>query len=73
MSGWDFLDLLRSHEIQLQDRCVVDLLTSSVAPADKARAKQYPLVAGLLYKPLDNRKIQEIRDHVLPADTSGAA
>ena len=66
-SGWDFLDILQRHEVQLQDQCIVYLLTSSVAPADEARAKAYPLVAGLLHKPLDKGKIQQIRDHVLPA------
>ena len=67
VSGWDFLDILRRHEVQLQDQCIVYLLTSSMAPADKIRAREYPLVAGLLLKPLDARKIQQIRDHVLPA------
>lgn len=66
VSGWDFLDILRRHEVQLQDQCIVYLLTSSMAPADEVRAKTYPLVAGLLHKPLDKRQIQQIRDHVLP-------
>ena len=67
LSGWDFLDLLKRHEVQLQGQCIVYLLTSSMAPADEVRAKTYPLVAGLLHKPLDKGKIQQIRDHVLPA------
>ena len=66
VSGWDFLDLLKRHEVQLQGQCFVYLLTSSMAPADEARAKTYPLVAGVLHKPLDKRQIQQIRDHVLP-------
>ena len=67
ISGWDFLDLLKAHEVQLQGQCIVYLLTSSMAPADELRAQEYPLVAGLLHKPLNKRKIQLIRDHVLPA------
>ena len=66
ISGWDFLDMLKHHELQLQGHCFVYLLTSSMAPADEVRAKEYPLVAGLLLKPLDRHKIQQIRDHVLP-------
>ncbi len=66
VSGWDFLDLLKPHEVQLQGQCIVYLLTSSMAPSDEARATAYPLVAGVLLKPLDQRKIQQIRDHVLP-------
>lgn len=67
VSGWDFLDLLKPQELQLQGQCIVYLLTSSMAPADELRAKKYPLVAGVLLKPLDHRKIQQIRAHVLPA------
>lgn len=67
MSGWDFLDQLKRHEVQLQGQCIVYLVTSSMAPSDEARAKEYPLVAGVVHKPLDKRKIQQIRDHVLPA------
>lgn len=67
VSGWDFLDPLKPHELQLQGQCIVYLLTSSMAPADKLRAKKYPLVAGVLLKPLDQRKIQQIRPHVLRA------
>ena len=67
ISGWDFLDLLKLHEVQLLGQCIVYLLTSSMAPADEVRAKAYPLVAGLLHKPLDEGKIQQIREHVLPA------
>ena len=67
INGWDFLDILKRHEVQLQGQCIVYLLTSSMVPSDKVRAQEYPLVAGLLLKPLDKHKIQQIRDHVLPA------
>lgn len=67
ISGWDFLDLLQRHEGQLQGHCFVYLLTSSVAPADKARATAHPLVTGFLSKPLNKEKIQQIRAHVLAA------
>lgn len=39
VSGWDFLNQLTRYEVQLQGQGVVYLLTSSLAPADKARAK----------------------------------
>ncbi|GAB3637951.1 hypothetical protein GCM10027422_35410 [Hymenobacter arcticus] len=67
LSSWDFLDLLKRYEVQLQDQCIVYLLTSLVAPSDEARAKTYPMVAGLLQKPLDRHQIQQIRAYVLPA------
>lgn len=37
ISGWDFLDLLKRHEVQQLGQCLVYLLTSSVAPADEVR------------------------------------
>ena len=64
VSGWDFLDMLKRHEVRLQGQCIVYLLTSSMAPSDEARAKEHPLVAGLLHKPLDKRQIQQIRDYL---------
>ena len=35
----------------------------SLSPTDKLCAEAYPLVAGLLHKPLDKNKIQQIRGH----------
>lgn len=61
MSGWDFLNALRPHEAALTGRCVIYILTSSLAPADKIRARDYSLVAGVIHKPLDRAKIQAIR------------
>ncbi|MFD1874421.1 response regulator [Hymenobacter bucti] len=64
ISGWDFLEMLQRHEEQLQGQCIVYLLTSSLTPADNARAQAHPLVTGFLSKPLNKEKIQQIRDHV---------
>lgn len=73
ISGWDFLGLLNRHEEQLQDQCLVYLLTSSMDPADKIRAQAYPVVAGFLSKPLTREKIQQIRDQGLPPDLAQEA
>jgi CheY-like chemotaxis protein len=64
MSGWDFLEALRPHEAQLAGRCLIYILTSSLAPMDKIRAKDYDLVAGVINKPLDRAKVQAIRAQV---------
>lgn len=61
LSGWDVLDALQPLEAHLLGRCVVYVLTSSLAPADAARARQYPLVAGFLHKPLDGAEIQAMQ------------
>jgi CheY-like chemotaxis protein len=61
MSGWDFLEALRPHEEALLGRCRIYILTSSLAPCDTARSKEFRLVAGLIHKPLDSMEIQHIR------------
>ncbi|MFD2788076.1 response regulator [Hymenobacter rubripertinctus] len=61
LSGWDVLDALKPVEAHLLGRCAFYILTSSLAPTDEARARQYPLVAGFLHKPLDGAKIQAMQ------------
>ncbi len=56
MSGWEFLDLLGEKGIQLP----VNMLSSSMDPADIAKSKSYPMVEGFLIKPLQLEVIQEL-------------
>jgi CheY-like chemotaxis protein len=67
MSGWDVLEALQPLEPYLRGHCAIYILTSSLAPADMNRAREYPLVAGVLHKPLDQAEIQ-----ALHARTQGA-
>lgn len=67
MSGWDVLEALQPLQPHLLGRCAVYILTSSLAPADRNRAHEYPLVVELLHKPLDQAIIQTIQ-----ARTQGA-
>jgi len=60
MSGWDVLEALQPLQPHLLGQCAVYILTSSLAPADTNRAREYPLVVELLHKPLDQAKIQAI-------------
>lgn len=65
MSGWDFLEAIRPQEAQLAGRCLIYILTSSLAPTDKIKAKEYGgLVAGVINKPLDRAKVHAIRAQV---------
>lgn len=66
VSEWDFLDRLKPHEVRPQGQRIVYVLTFAITPADEARATACPLVAGVLLKPLHQRKIQQIRARVLP-------
>lgn len=68
MSGWDFLEALRAEEEQFIGRCRIYILTSSLAPCDTARAKDFSLVAGLIHKPLDGMEIQAIRTQLVESD-----
>jgi CheY-like chemotaxis protein len=61
MDGWDFLHALEPYVPILQHRCRIYILTSSLALADAARAEKYPLVAGVLNKPLDAAEVQAIK------------
>jgi CheY-like chemotaxis protein len=67
MSGWDVLDALKPLEPRLLGRCAIYVLTSSLAPTDRTRAREYPLVAELLHKPLSQAQIQAI--HARAQDT----
>jgi CheY-like chemotaxis protein len=64
MSGWDVLDVLQPLEAQLAGHCSVYILTSSLAPSDAARSRQYPLVVRLLHKPLDQNELLAIQAQV---------
>ena len=61
MDGWEFLQALEPYVAALQGRCHIYILTSSLALTDTARAQDYPLVAGVLYKPLDSAEVQAIK------------
>jgi CheY-like chemotaxis protein len=65
LNGWEFLDALQPLQEQLRDKCLVYILTSSLAPTDTSQANNNPLVAGLLHKPLDRYEIQAIQAQVL--------
>lgn len=61
MDGWGFLQALEPYVPLLQHRCRIYILTSSLVLADTVRAQDYPLVAGVLYKPLDTAEVQAIK------------
>jgi CheY-like chemotaxis protein len=68
LSGWDVLDALKPLEDTLRSQCTIYILTSSLSPFDKTRAQQYPLVAGVLHKPLDRVMLQAIQAQVTASE-----
>ena len=65
MSGWDVLEALKPYEAQLQEQCLIYILTSSLALSDTTRSKEFSLVTGLIHKPLGKEQIQEIHNRVV--------
>jgi CheY-like chemotaxis protein len=61
MNGWEFLQALEPYVPMLQHRCRIYILTSSLVLADTVRAQDYPLVSGVLYKPLGTAEVQAIK------------
>lgn len=64
LSGWDVLAALEPLHEHLLGRCLVYILTSSLATSDMLRAEASPLVTGFIHKPLDRNELQAIRAQV---------
>lgn len=61
-NGWDFLEALKKIETIKSNFVSIYLLSSSVDPNDKEKAKSYDLVKGYFIKPLSFEKIKTIFD-----------
>lgn len=57
MDGWEFLDACIEEN---RDTIPVFLLSSSINPADKARAMNYSQVHGFLSKPFTSQKLDDV-------------
>lgn len=51
MNGWELMDQLSGQPISR--RLNIYLVTSSIDPKDKIKARKYPLVVGFCEKPVD--------------------
>lgn len=60
MSGWDFLDELYLLWPKVCEKCKIYILTSSLNSLDKQKAKEHPLIAGLIHKPISSDSIKLI-------------
>lgn len=52
MDGWDLLDALTPLNLRLSKKCSIYILTSSLDISDTDRIKDYPIVSGLIHKPI---------------------
>jgi CheY-like chemotaxis protein len=60
MNGWEFLEKYRQLHEKHQGKIVVVMLTTSLFPEDKVKAKDIPEIAGFENKPLTEEKLQRI-------------
>lgn len=58
MDGWQFLDHL--HQLNLEERVFVVVMTSSIANEDRQRALRYPMVVDYMQKPMQREAAQQI-------------
>lgn len=52
MTGWQFIEHLEHEGIVDKDKLLIDILSSSVDPADQERARMHPLIREFIMKPL---------------------
>lgn len=64
MNGWEFLEALEPYKRQLEQRCRIYILTSSLDLLDTVRSEDYSLVWGLIHKPIKNEDIKVIRAEI---------
>jgi CheY-like chemotaxis protein len=57
MDGWEFLEACKEVN---KDEIPVFILSSSINPADKERAKSFKQVRGFLTKPFTSDKLEDI-------------
>lgn len=71
MDGWEFLDAFVTLPIAKQ--VCVFILTSSIHPSDREKAKQYGVVKGFFSKPLDGSSVEWMQQFVQLAGASTRA
>src|SRR5690606_1164453 len=60
MNGWQFIEYLRSYRPNLAAETTIYIVTSSIAAADRKKAKTYKEISGFLSKPVGIEKLKEI-------------
>jgi len=60
MNGWEFLEAYKKLNVNQKAKVVVVMLTTSINPADKKRAEQFPEITGFNSKPLTGEIMNEI-------------
>jgi len=60
MSGWEVLDFIIELDQELKKLITVIMLSSSIDPKDKQKAKDHPSALAYLEKPLNVEELEEV-------------
>ena len=60
MDGWEFLKEYGNLEVNQRAKTVIVMLTTSLNPDDKGKAKVIPLISDFMSKPLTTEKLELI-------------
>ncbi|HMG68451.1 MAG TPA: response regulator [Chitinophagaceae bacterium] len=60
INGWEILDNLNNSSGRIKQQLKMYILTSSVKPEDRLKAREYIGVSGYIEKPLSKEKLQSI-------------
>ena len=61
MDGWEFLDLFQKQYPQFIEKTKIFILSSSINPSDREKAKEEKIIEGFLSKPLDEFELDILR------------
>lgn len=64
LSGFDFLDEYAKLPAIIQQKCIIMMLSTSLAKEDHERANSNKFVCKFLNKPLDREKIEHVRSEL---------
>ncbi len=60
MNGWQFLDKFKGLDKKLKSSLRLYVVSSSINPVDKERAKEYELVSDFISKPIQAKRLEEV-------------
>lgn len=61
LDGWEFLEMFNANYKQFHQYTKVVILSSSVNPEDKKKAKDYPLIIDFVAKPLSIDGLEKLK------------
>ncbi|MBS1528574.1 MAG: hypothetical protein JST19_23210 [Bacteroidetes bacterium] len=60
MDGWELLERFDEFPVRIKEQFVIYILSVSLHPADMYRARNHPLVADFLRKPLSRAVLEKL-------------